>query len=80
MTDWRGLAGGTTGVNTSLKLYLRCYQVANRDGYENLDISYFCPLTGRPAHVPAAEEVDVEVFDGLAAVGAGVQDGAVAIV
>ena len=36
-------------------------------------------LTRGPAHVAAAEDVDVEVFDGLAAVGAGVDDEAVAV-
>ncbi len=36
------------------------------------------PLAGGPVHGAATEEVDVEVFDGLAAVGAGVDDEAVA--
>ncbi len=37
-------------------------------------------LAWGPAHVPAAEQVDVEVVDGLAAIGAGVDDQAVAVV
>ena len=36
-------------------------------------------LAGGPGHVASAEEVEMEVVDGLSAVGAGVEDDAVAV-
>jgi hypothetical protein len=62
--------GVTTGVNTYLNPYFKFYVVLRWIKGD---------LAGRPGHVACAEEVEVEVLDGLAAVGAGVDDDAVAV-
>jgi hypothetical protein len=62
--------GGTKGVNSGVKGNFKCYSEANRK---------LRTLARGPVHGAAAEEVDVEVVDGLAAVGAGVDDEAVAV-
>lgn len=79
MTDRRG----TTVVNTSIKQYLKCYLDANGDGYQGswklTSFGYLRYLARRPGHMAAAEQVDVQVVDGLSAVWACIDDQAIAV-